>query len=38
MTSVSSSTLFAVFLRLGAIAYGGPTMIASLRQECVGKR
>ena len=31
-------TLFLAFLRLGATAYGGPAMMAYLRQECVGKR
>ena len=31
-------TLFLGFLRLGATAYGGPAMMAYLRQECVGKR
>ncbi|HSB72350.1 MAG TPA: chromate transporter [Candidatus Methylomirabilis sp.] len=30
--------LFLAFLRLGATAYGGPAMMAYLRQECVGKR
>ena len=31
-------SLFASFLRLGATAYGGPAMMAYLRQECVGRR
>ena len=31
-------TLFVAFFRLGATAYGGPAMMAYLRQECVGKR
>ena len=31
-------TLLAAFLRLGATAYGGPAMMAHLRQECVGRR
>jgi chromate transporter len=29
--------MFAAFLRLGATAYGGPAMMACLRQECVGR-
>lgn len=38
MPVLSLQTLFLVFLRLGATAYGGPAMMAYLRQECVGKR
>jgi len=30
--------LFLAFVRLGATAYGGPAMMAYLRQECVGRR
>ena len=38
MTDISLRKLFLAFLRLGATAYGGPAMMAYLRQECVGKR
>jgi len=38
MSDLSLSNLFLAFLRLGATAYGGPAMMAYLRQECVGKR
>ena len=38
MSDLSLSKLFLAFLRLGATAYGGPAMMAYLRQECVGKR
>lgn len=38
MTHISLGKLFLAFLRLGATAYGGPAMMAYLRQECVGKR
>jgi chromate transporter len=35
---ISLRMLLLAFLRLGATAYGGPAMMAYLRQECVGKR
>jgi chromate transporter len=38
MPDLSLPKLFLDFLRLGATAYGGPAMMAYLRQECVGKR
>jgi len=38
MPEISLRKLFLAFLRLGATAYGGPAMMAYLRQECVGKR
>jgi len=38
MSDVSLLQLFCAFLRLGATAYGGPAMMAYVRQECVGKR
>ena len=38
MFDVSLSRLFCTFLRLGATAYGGPAMIAYVRQVCVRKR
>jgi chromate transporter len=38
MPVLSLPTIFLAFLRLGATAYGGPAMMAYLRQECVGKR
>lgn len=38
MEGIVLRTLFVVFLRLGATAYGGPAMMASLHQECVGRR
>jgi chromate transporter len=38
MPFLSLQMLFLAFLRLGATAYGGPAMMAYLRQECVGKR
>ena len=38
MDSLALHSLFATFLRLGATAYGGPAMMAYLRQECVGRR
>jgi chromate transporter len=38
MPDISLRKLFLAFLRLGATAYGGPAMMAYLRQECVGKR
>ena len=38
MPVMSLPRLFLAFLRLGATAYGGPAMMAYLRQECVGKR
>jgi chromate transporter len=38
MPFISLRTLFLAFLRLGATAYGGPAMMAYLRQECVGRR
>ncbi len=38
MPVLSLHTLFLAFLRLGATAYGGPAMMAYLRQEFVGKR
>lgn len=38
MLDISLRKLFLAFLRLGATAYGGPAMMAYLRQECVGKR
>lgn len=37
MPDVRLLSLFAHFLRLGATAYGGPAMMAYLRQECVGR-
>jgi len=38
MPVISLQKLFLAFLRLGATAYGGPAMMAYLRQECVGRR
>jgi chromate transporter len=38
MPEVSLLNIFFCFLRLGATAYGGPAMMAYVRQECVGKR
>jgi chromate transporter len=38
MNPVSLRTLLGAFVRLGATAYGGPAMMATLRQECVGRR
>ena len=38
MPEISLPRLFLIFLRLGATAYGGPAMMAYVRQECVGKR
>jgi chromate transporter len=38
MPDISLQKLFLAFLRLGATAYGGPAIMAYLRQECVGKR
>jgi chromate transporter len=38
MPDISLRKLFLSFLRLGATAYGGPAMMAYLRQECVGRR
>jgi chromate transporter len=38
MRDVSLSQLFSTFLRIGATAYGGPAMIAHVRQVCVSKR
>jgi len=38
MPDISLSQLFFTFLRLGATAYGGPAMIAYVRQVCVSKR
>jgi chromate transporter len=38
MPAISLQKLFLAFLRLGANAYGGPAMMAYLRQECVGRR
>jgi chromate transporter len=35
---IALRTLFVAFVRLGATAYGGPAMMAYLRQECVGRR
>jgi len=35
---IALRTLFASFVRLGATAYGGPAMMAYLRQVCVGRR
>jgi chromate transporter len=37
MADISLQRLFMSFLRLGATAYGGPAMMAYLREECVGK-
>ncbi len=38
MTDPSLRQLFLGFLRLGATAYGGPAMIAYVRQQCVAER
>jgi len=38
MADISLQRLFLSFLHLGATAYGGPAMMAYLREECVGKR
>ncbi len=38
MPAISLRQLFLAFLRLGATAYGGPAMMAYLRQESVGRR
>jgi len=38
MRHIMLATLFTGFLRLGATAYGGPAMMAHLRQDFVGKR
>jgi len=38
MPATSLPKLFLAFLHLGATAYGGPAMMAYLRQECVGLR
>ncbi len=38
MPTPTLGRLFLVFLRLGATAYGGPAMLAYLRQECVERR
>ena len=38
MPEISLPRLFLIFLRLGATAYGGPAMIAYVRQVCVSKR
>ena len=37
MEHIALRRLFGAFLRLGATAYGGPAMMAYLRQECVGR-
>ena len=37
MADISLQRLFLSFLRLGATAYGGPAMMAYLREECVGR-
>ena len=37
MERLSLRKLFGAFLRLGATAYGGPAMMAYLRQQCVGR-
>jgi len=38
MPDISLRQIFLACLRLGATAYGGPAMMAYLRQECVGRR
>ena len=38
MIQISLRMLFGAFLSLGATAYGGPAMMAYLRQECVARR
>ncbi len=38
MPGIPLSTLFLAFLHLGATAYGGPAMMAYLREEIVGRR
>ena len=38
MPDISLRRLFVASLRLGATAYGGPAMMAYVRQECVGRR
>jgi chromate transporter len=38
MNPMSLRILFGAFVRLGATAFGGPAMMAYLRQEYVGKR
>ncbi len=38
MPNVSLSRVFLAFLRLGAIAYGGPAIMAYLKSDLVGKR
>ena len=38
MIQIPLRTLFGAFLSLGATAYGGPAMMAYLRQESVGRR
>lgn len=37
MDQIALRRLFGAFLRLGATAYGGPAMMAYLRQQCVGR-
>lgn len=38
MSDLSLSNLFLAFLRLGAMAYGGPAMMAYCKSDFVGKR
>ncbi len=38
MSGLALGRIFFVSLRLGATAFGGPAMMAYLRQECVGRR
>jgi chromate transporter len=38
MSEVSLRDIFLCFLHLGATAYGGPAMIAYVRQQCVAER
>jgi chromate transporter len=38
MPAISLQQLFLAFLRLGATAYGGPAMMAYLREQIVGRR
>jgi len=37
MEQITLRRLFGAFLRLGATAYGGPAIMAHLRQQCVGR-
>lgn len=37
MSTPAPPEIFSAFLRLGASAYGGPAMMAYLRQQCVGR-